>query len=148
MPAHLCVLAGRHQGNRKAENTGKQLRRAVAKALTLNKGNNWVEVLPAVVWAWHETTGPSGYTPNEILFGKHNRTGGPPLAEPKGVAQDAAHYFQRGEELIARARRAMIHVQETTAHKYNKKRRMSPNFSKQDRVWVCRQNLRLLGWAL
>ena len=124
----MC-LAGRHQGNGKAENTGKQLRRPVAKALTLRKGNNWVEVLPAVVRAWHETTGPSGWKPNEIVFGKHNRTKGPPLAEPKGVAQDTAHYFQRREELIALARRAMIQVQETTAHKYNKSRRMSPNFS-------------------
>ena len=56
----MC-LAGRHQGNGKAENTGKQLRRAVAKALSLKKGTNWEEVLPAVVRAWHETTGPSGY---------------------------------------------------------------------------------------
>ena len=116
----MC-LAGRHQGNGKAENTGKQLRRAVAKAITLKKKKtNWVEVLPAVVRAWHETTGPSGYTPNEIVFGKHNRTKGPPLAEPKGVAQDAAHYFQRREELIALARRAMIQVQETMARKHNK----------------------------
>ena len=104
-------LAGRHQSNGKAENAGKQLaiRRAVAKALTLKKGTNLVEVLPAVVRAWHETTGPSAYTPNKIVFGKHNRTKGPPLAEPKGVAQDAPHYFQRRDELIALARRAMIH---------------------------------------
>ena len=88
----MC-LAGRHQGNGKAENTGKQLRRAVAKALTLKKGTYWVEVLPPVVRPWNETTGPSGYTPNEIVFGKHNPTKGPPLAEPTGVAQDAADYF-------------------------------------------------------
>ena len=139
----MC-LAGRHQGNGKAENTGKQLRRAVAKAITLKKKKtNWVEVSPAVVRAWHETTGPSGYTPNEIVFGKHNRTKGPPLAEPKGVAQDAAHYFQRREELIALPRRAMIQVQETMARKYNKSRRMSPNFSKGDRVWVRRQRKNL-----
>ena len=125
----MC-LAGRHQGNGKAENTGKQLRRAVAKALTLKKGTNWVEVLPAVVRAWHETTGPSGYTPNEIVFGKHNCSKGPPLAEPKGVAQDAAHYFQRREELIALARRAMIQVQETMAHKYNKTGGNVPQFLK------------------
>ena len=37
--SNMC-LAGRHQGNGKAENTDKQLRRAVAKALTLKKGNN------------------------------------------------------------------------------------------------------------
>ena len=88
----MC-LAGKHQGNGKAKDTGKQLRHAVAKALTLKKGTNWVEVLPAVVGAWHETTGPSGYTPHEIVFGKHNCTKGPPLAEPMGVAQDAAYYF-------------------------------------------------------
>ena len=88
----MC-LAGRHQGNGKAENTGKQLRRAVAKALTLEKRTNWVEVLPAVVRAWHETTGTSGYTPSEIVFGKHNRTKEPPVAERKGVAQDAIPYF-------------------------------------------------------
>ena len=114
----MC-LAGRHQGNGKAGNIGKQLRRAVAKALTLKKGTNWVDVLPAVVRAWHETTGPSGYTPKETVFGKHNRTKGPPLAEPKKIAKDDAHYFQRREELIALACRAMIHVQETLAHKYN-----------------------------
>ena len=138
----MC-LAGRHQGNGEAKTTGKQLRRAVAKALTLKKGNNWVEVLPAVVPAWHETTGPSGYTPNEIVFGKHNCSKGPPLAEPKGVAQDTAHYFQRREELIALARRAMIQGKETMAHKYGKSRRMSPNFSKGDRVWVRRQRKNL-----
>ena len=138
----MC-LKGRHQGNGKAENTGKQLRRAIGKALTLRKGNNWAEVLPAVVRAWHETTGPPGYTPNEIVFGRHNRTKGPPLAEPKGVAQDAARYFQRREELIALARRAMIQVQETMAHKYNKSRRMSPNFSEGDHVWVGRQRKNL-----
>ena len=112
-PRSTLCLAGRQHCSGKAENTGKQLRRAVAKALTWDKGTNWVELLPAVVRAWHETTGPSCFTPNEIVFGKHNRTKGPPLAEPKGVAQDAAHYFQRREELIALARRALIHVQET-----------------------------------
>ena len=138
----MC-LAGRHQGNGKALHTGKQLRRAVAKALTSKKGTNWVEVLRAVVRALNETTGPTGYTPNEIGFGKHNRTKGPPLAEPKGVAQEAAHYFLRREKLIALARRAMIQVQETMAHKYNKKRRMALNFSKADRVWVRRQRKNL-----
>ena len=131
----MC-LAGRHQGNGKAENTGKQLGRAVAEPLTLKKGTNWIEVLPAVVRAWHETTGPSGYTPNKIVFGKRNRTKGPPLVEPRGVAQDAAHYFQRREKSIfVLARRALIQVQETMAHRYNKRRRMSPNFSKGDRAW-------------
>ena len=77
------------------------------------------------------------------MFGKHNRTKGHPLAETKGVAQDAAHYFQRREELIALARRAMIQVQETMARKYNKSRRMSPNFSKGDRVRVRRQRKNL-----
>ena len=44
----MC-LAGRHQGNGKAENSGKQLRRAIVKALTLKQGTNWVEVLPFVL---------------------------------------------------------------------------------------------------
>ena len=136
-------LAGRHQGNGKAKNTGKQLRRAVAKALTLKKGTNWVDILPAAVRAWHETTGPSGYTPNKIVFVKHNHTKGPPPAEPKEVVQDPTHYFQRPEELITLACRATIHVQETMAHKYNKRRRMFPNFSKGDRVWVRRQRKNL-----
>ena len=69
----MC-LVGRHQGNGKAKNSGKQLARAFATALTLKKGANWVEVWPAVVQVWHETTGPSGYTPKEIVFGTHNRT--------------------------------------------------------------------------
>ena len=44
-------LAGRYQGNGKTQNTRKQLRRAVAKALTLKKDTNWVDVLPALVRA-------------------------------------------------------------------------------------------------
>ena len=44
----MC-LAGRHQGNGKAKNTGKQLGRAVPKGFTLKKGNNWVEALPPFV---------------------------------------------------------------------------------------------------
>ena len=138
----MC-LAGRHQGKGKAESTGKQLRHAVAKALTLKEGTNWVEVLPAVVRAWHETTGLSGYTPNEMVFGTHNHTKGPPLAELKAVAQDAVHYFERREQLHPLARRAMTHVQETMAHKYNKRRRMSPNFSTGARMSVPRQRKNL-----
>ena len=135
--------AGRHQGNGKAENTGKELRRAVAKPLTLKKGNNRVEDFPAVVRGWHETTGASGYTPSEIVFGTPNHTKGPPRAEPKWVAQDAAHYFLRPEEHIALARKAMMNVHETMAHKYNKRRRVSLKFSKGDRVWVRRQRCNL-----
>ena len=74
-------------------------------------------------------TDPSGYTPNESVFGTHNRTKRPPLAEPKAVPQDAMHYFQRRDELLALAGRAIMHVQGTMAHKYDKGRRMFPNFS-------------------
>ena len=138
----IC-LAGRHQGNGKAENTGRQLKRAGAKGLTWKKGTNWLEVLPTVVRVWHETTGHSGYTPNEILFETHNRTKGPPLAEPRAVAPDAVHYFRQLEELHALADRAMIQVQETMAHKYNKRRKMSPSSSRGDFGWVSceRKNL-------
>ena len=142
----MC-LAGRHQGNGKAENTGRQLRRAVAKALTLKKGTNRVEFLPAVVRARHESTGPSGYTPNEIVFGNHNRTKGPSLAELKGVAQDAAHYFQRRGELIALARRAVIHVQETMAHQYNK-RRGCPAISQKGTAYGSVANVKILAIRL
>ena len=41
----MC-LANRHQGIGKAENTGKQLRRAVAKALTLKRGTICVHIFP------------------------------------------------------------------------------------------------------
>ena len=69
----------------------------------------------------HLRTG-SGYTPNEIVFGTHThtRTKGPSLAEPKAVAQDAAHYFQKREELHALARRAMVHVQGVMKQKHDK----------------------------
>ena len=136
-------LVGRHQRNGKAENCGKQLSRASAKALTLTEGSHCLEVLPAVVQTWHETTGASGYTPNEIIFGTHNRTQRPSLAEPRAVAKDTLHFFQRREQLHALACRGMIHVQQTVAHKYNNRRRMSPNFSKGDRVWVRRQRKNL-----
>ena len=48
----MC-LVGRQQGNDEAENISKQLRRAVAKALTLKKCTHWVEVFPPVRRAWY-----------------------------------------------------------------------------------------------
>ena len=70
------------------------------------------------------------------MVGTHNRTKRPPLAEPKVVAQDAVHYFQRRQELLALAHGAMIQVQQTMAHKYNESRRMSSTFSKGDPLLV------------
>ena len=90
-----------------------------ARALTWKKGTNWVLALPAVVLAWHETTGPSGYTPNEFFCATPNRAKEPPLADPRAVAQGAVHYFQNREELHAPAHRAMSHLQKTMANKYN-----------------------------
>ena len=80
----MC-LAGRQQGNGKAKNTGKQLRRALAKALTLNKGTNWGEVLPAVVRAWHETTGPSCSTITGLCLLHTTVPKGPLLQSPRGL---------------------------------------------------------------
>ena len=138
----MC-LAGRQQGNGKAKNSGKQLRHAAAKALTLERGTNWVEVSPVVVRACHETPDPLAYTRNDIVFVTHSPTKGPPLAEPKVLSQNASHYFQRRGDLIALARRAKIQVQETMAYKYNKRRRLSAHFSTGDRVWVSPQRKNL-----
>ena len=85
----------------------------------------------------------AGYLPNEIVFGTHDRTKWPTLVEPKVVAQDAVHYFQRREELLALAHTAMIQAQETMGENYSKRRRMSLDFSREDRVWVCRQRKNL-----
>ena len=80
----MC-LAGKHQGNGKADKTGKQQRPAVAKALTLKKGTNWVEVLPVVVRACHETTGPSGYSLTRLCLVSTTVLRGPLLLSLRGL---------------------------------------------------------------
>lgn len=73
--------AYRPQGNGRAEVAGKTLINALRK-MKAQGYENWVEVLPRVLWAYHNLIGESGMSPFQIVFGRDRHEAGvayPPL---------------------------------------------------------------------
>ena len=94
---------GSHQGNGKCEVTGESLRTALAKGRTLTPKYNWVELLRSVVREWNATPGPTGMSPNHIVFGNDIPIPAPPYPEPT-PAMDAEQWVQHREDLEAKGR--------------------------------------------
>ena len=57
-----------HQGNGKAERTGKELKDWMSRFL-VNGKSNWVGCLPIVQQLYHDTPGITVYSPYEIVYG-------------------------------------------------------------------------------
>ena len=70
--------AYRPQANGRAEVAGKTLM-GFMRRLWVELGINWVEALPRVLRAYHDTRGESGYSPFQIVFGRERFVAGAPL---------------------------------------------------------------------
>ena len=70
-----------HRASGKVESTGNRLREKIKKLLTDVEEPLvcWVELLPKAVRFLHDTPGPSGLTPYEIVTGRNTTPGGYPL---------------------------------------------------------------------
>ena len=135
---HKCMV-GRHKGNGKAEVTGKGLRTAINKARTQHPNENWVELLTTIVQKWNAMPGPSGYSPNEILFGRHLDTSGVPYPDEQ-ECMDAKEWLDYKETLEYKAIKILEEVRGRKADQYNKHHLTSEKFAKGDQVLV--RNLR------
>ena len=98
---------------------------------------NWVEALPQVIRAYHDTAGDSGLSPFNIVFGRHRSDASIPY-EPLRECETATTFFDR-----------MDHVDKIVANSLNEKNkaemaRINVNGSKKtpfqvnEWVWVLR----------
>ena len=74
-----------YQGNGKAERTGREIKEMLQRVC--ENGETWVEMLPSVRRVYHDTPGPTGLSPYEIVYGRQRHEAGPPF---EGVTAEAA----------------------------------------------------------
>ena len=82
----------RHQGNGKAERTGKDLKDWLSRA-TDGGRLNWVEFLPYVRRLMHDTPGISGYSPHRLVSNRHRHLAAVPYEGTEGA--EAGEWFER-----------------------------------------------------
>ena len=129
--------AGRHQSNGKAEVTGKLLRQCLVKAESLQPGKSWLQLLPHVIRRWHATPGPSGYSPNQLVFGRDLAPWGLPRPV-EHAAVEAERFIKDLQGMEDAARKAMAEIQIQRKAAYDAQRGVPPSFFPGDYVWVQR----------
>ena len=78
-------------GQRESERTGKEFKDWLG-CVTATSGMNWVEALPFVQRLYHDTPGPSGYSPHKLVFGRDRHLAGVPYAGTLG--KEAEDWFK------------------------------------------------------
>ena len=89
--------AHRPQANGRAEMAGRVLITMLRK-LEAEKAINWVESLPHALRLIHDVSGPSGFSPYQIVFGRDRNLGGIPF-EGSECAEEAAAFVDRMRDL-------------------------------------------------
>ena len=91
-------------GQRARRERWAQLKRKLTKLASdpAIQGIAWPELLPRALRAIHDTPGESGYSPYELVFGRHRPMAGLPY-RPRREAEDAKEFFSRMEKTRLRA---------------------------------------------
>ena len=89
--------AYRADSNGQAEVAGKSL---IGRLRKMQAEDNmpWIEALPRVLWAYHNTPGKSGLSPFQIVFGRERGEAGTPKPEIR-VCKSAKTFFDRQTEM-------------------------------------------------
>ena len=85
--------AHRPQANGRAEVAGRQLI-TVLRKLHAERAINWVEAMPHALRLIHDSEGPSGMSPYQIVFGRDRNLGGLPKKHPD-EAEAAVEFLDR-----------------------------------------------------
>ena len=143
--------AYRAQANGRAEAAVKVIIEAIRKRAA-EKNGNWVEVLPRILWNYHNIPGESGLSPFQIVFGRDRHEAGIPY-EIVQECEGANQFFDRMEtldnwvakqlETIHRQRLRVINASRTAPTPYKVgdwvwalRPRSSPQTGKLDTRWV------------
>jgi len=121
-----------HQGNGKAERTGRELKDWMSRFKETDD-RNWVECLPVVRQLYHDTPGITGFSPYEIVYGRTRHDGGVPFG---GVqAQAATEFMDVRRRTWEYVQSKLQTVQRAHLEALNKKRKEPPVYVVGDWVW-------------
>ena len=128
--------AHRPQANGRAEVAGRQLIMVLRK-LHAEKAVNWVEALPHALRLLHDVSGPSGFTPYQIVFGRDRNLGGiPRRGSEKG--EEAEDFFDRMRQLDREVAGVLDALHQKEKDRVNQDRRASHPYRVGQLVWVAR----------
>ena len=128
--------AYRAQANGRAERAGRTIISALRK-LSAESQNNWVEMLPRVLWAHHATPGEMGMSPFQVLFGRERGEPGVPYSIPR-ECEGATVFFDRMARVDVQVAKALNDAHAEVQRSKNAKRVKRPPFKVGDWVWVKR----------
>ena len=128
--------AYKSQTNGRAEVAGQVIIRALRKRAA-EKNGNWVEVLPRVLWNYHNIPGESGLSPFQIVFGRDRHEAGLPY-EIVQECEGANQFFDRMEDLDRWVAQQLDWVHRMRLRTINANRVAPKTFSVGDWVWVIR----------
>ena len=128
--------AHRPQANGRAEMAGKQVI-TILRKLNAENEINWVEALPHALRIHHDTPGPTGWSPYEIVFGRPRSLANLPSSKTT-LAEDAEEFFQRMEDLGKKIATTMNAMHEAQEAKINSQRKEIHKYNVGDKVWVMR----------
>ena len=98
---------------------------------------NWVEALPRILRAYHDTPGESGYCPFEIMFGRERFLAGCP-AYVERECEGARQFFDRVEILSGLVATKLTEEHRKEAARINAARKEPLVYQPGDWVWVLR----------
>ena len=102
----LCSLQGvrvahaaayHHSGNGRAEAAIRQIEQVLRYLMAEMPDSLWPEVLPRAVQYIHDSPGPAGLTPYQVVFGRERFAGGVPR-DLDQEAPDAVEFFQKMQQ--------------------------------------------------
>jgi len=139
--------AFRSQSHGKPENAGKQVIRKLRDLIQENKELklSWLDWLPRALNIFHDTPGPTGFSPNQILFGR--TTGGRGLPYPStSVHSTMEEFMAQMEKLDTTVRVFLEEEHQKQAARFNKSRKQVTNTHRPgDRVLTLRPKEHLKG---
>jgi len=133
---HAYSQAHRPQSNGRAEVAGHQIISLLRK-MNADGDINWVEALPRALRIHHDTIGPSGLSPYQIVFGRERNLPGLPTRMDK-KCEDALDFMARMSRLDFDISKAMNELHERQKDKVNQRKGERPPFKVGDKVWVMR----------
>ena len=129
--------AYRPQANGRAEAAGKSIKNLLRKFWVENPGTNWVEILPRLLYAYHNNINKSGLSPYQILFGRERTGPGLPLVPPR-ECEDATQFLARMENLDKKISTEMNERNKKIMEWLNQNKNTRNPYKPGDLVWYLR----------
>ena len=140
---HAKTVAYHSRSNGRAEVAGRQMFEKFRQLHIDEPGRNWYNLLWRVLQAYHDLRGPTGLSPNRILFLRDRVSRTLPWLNNGKVARDANAMMAEADDTAAKVCKALQDEHDKRA-KYFKPGKVE-RYAVQDTLWVERHHMDVLS---